>query len=75
MDKPFGPEDLGIDTSYYNKLDIRSFMLMLKDPSYADYLQTEESKINIAVFDKILSSHKGISDVKKIDCLLWSMRN
>lgn len=34
MDQYFGPQGLGIDTAYYNKLDIRSFMLMLKDPSY-----------------------------------------
>lgn len=34
MDQPFGPADLGIDTAYYNALDIRSFLLMLKDPSY-----------------------------------------
>ena len=34
MDKPFGPAGLGIDSAYYNTLDIRSFMLMLKDPSY-----------------------------------------
>lgn len=34
MDQSFGPEGLGIDPAYYNMLDIRSFMLMLKDPSY-----------------------------------------
>ncbi len=34
MDQYLGPQGLGIDTAYYNKLDIRSFMLMLKDPSY-----------------------------------------
>ena len=34
MDQYFGSQGLGIDTAYYNKLDIRSFMLMLKDPSY-----------------------------------------
>lgn len=35
MDKPFGHPGLDIDTSYYNNLDIRGFMRMLKDPSYS----------------------------------------
>ena len=34
MDQPYFQTGLNIDTSYYNMLDIRSFMLMLKDPSY-----------------------------------------
>ena len=34
MDKPFGPAGLEIDVAYYNRLDIPSFLLMLKDPSY-----------------------------------------
>jgi hypothetical protein len=34
MDQPYFQTGLNIDTSYYNTLDIRSFMLMLKDPSY-----------------------------------------
>ena len=34
MDQYLGSQALVIDTAYYNKLDIRSFMLMLKDPSY-----------------------------------------
>jgi len=34
MDETFGKTHLGIDGDYYNKLDIRSFELMLKDPSY-----------------------------------------
>lgn len=35
MDKPFNPANLDIDTSYYNNLDIRGFMQMLKDPSFS----------------------------------------
>ncbi len=34
MDQPYFQTGLNIDTSYCNMLDIRSFMLMLKDPSY-----------------------------------------
>ena len=34
MDQSFGKTRLEIDSAYYNTLDIRSFALMLKDPSY-----------------------------------------
>ena len=34
MDQPGGKAQLTIDASYYNTLDIGSFALMLKDPSY-----------------------------------------
>lgn len=34
MDEPFIQAQLDINSAYYNKLDIRSFALMLKDPSY-----------------------------------------
>ncbi len=34
MDKSFGQKHLEIDVTYYSTLDIRSFALMLKDPSY-----------------------------------------
>ena len=34
MDQSFGKTRLEIDAAYYNDLDIRSFALMLKDPSY-----------------------------------------
>ena len=34
MDQPGGKAQLNIDASYYNTLDIGSFALMLKDPSY-----------------------------------------
>lgn len=41
---------------------------------YAEYLLTDEAKENIAVFDRMLPSYSWLSDVKKIDCLLWSNR-
>ena len=34
MDQSIGKTKLEIDAAYYNTLDIRSFALMLKDPSY-----------------------------------------
>ena len=41
---------------------------------FAEYMQTEEALDNIAVFDRILPSYAWLSDVKKIDFLLWSNR-
>ena len=41
---------------------------------YADYLQTDEAKTNIAEFDLLLLDYAWISNTKKIDCLLWSKR-
>lgn len=46
MDKPFGPA-IGIDTSYYNMLDIPSFLLMLKDPSYCYKFYWLEAIVNL----------------------------
>ena len=34
MDQSFGKTHLEIDAAYYNSLDIRSFAMMLKDPSF-----------------------------------------
>ena len=41
---------------------------------FAEYMQTEEALENIAVFDRMLPSYAWLSDVKKIDFLLWSKR-
>lgn len=41
---------------------------------YLDYLTTAEARENLEAFDLLLPDYKWISDVKKIDCLLWSKR-
>jgi len=41
---------------------------------YADYLKTEEAHRNIVEFDQWLPSYTWLTDVKKIDYLLWSNR-
>ena len=41
---------------------------------YAKYLKTDEARENIAEFDRWLPSYAWITDVKKIDYLLWSKR-
>ena len=47
MDQSFGPAGLGIDAAYYNGLDIRSFLLMLKDPSYCYKFYWLEAIVNL----------------------------
>ena len=42
---------------------------------YDHYLSTNEARENIDLFDRILPDYAWISDVKKIDCLLWSKRD
>ena len=42
---------------------------------YDDYLETDEARDNIARFDSILPSYAWLSDVKKIDYLLWAKRD
>ncbi len=41
---------------------------------YADYLATDEARENIEEFDQLFQEHAWVSDIKKIDCLLWSKR-
>ena len=41
---------------------------------YDGYLQTDEAYENILEFDRWLPQYSWVSNVKKIDCLLWSKR-
>ena len=41
---------------------------------YAGYLKSDQAKGNIAEFNRVLPDYAWISDVKKIDYLLWSKR-
>lgn len=41
---------------------------------YADFLRTEKAKECIEVFDRMLPDYKDISNIKKIDSILWSIR-
>lgn len=41
---------------------------------YADFLETEKGKECIQEFDRVLPDYKGISSIKKIDSILWSIR-
>lgn len=41
---------------------------------YEDFLQTDEAKECIEVFDRMLPKYKNISSIKKIDSIIWSIR-
>ena len=41
---------------------------------YKDFLQTEKAMACISVFDRTLPDYKDISNIKKIDSILWSIR-
>ncbi len=41
---------------------------------YADFLESEKGKECIREFDRVLTDYKGISSIKKIDSILWSIR-
>lgn len=42
---------------------------------YTSYLETEEARENIKVFDQVLPDYTWVSRTKKIDCLLWGKRD
>ncbi len=41
---------------------------------YAHFLQTDKAKECIEVFDCMLPKYKNISNIKKIDSIIWSIR-
>lgn len=41
---------------------------------YEQFLKTEKAKECITAFDTVLPDYKGISEIKKIDSILWSIR-
>ena len=69
MDKPFGETGLEIDASYYNQLDIRSFMLMLKDPSYCYKFYWLEAIVNLISEDVAETTFNDIID--EMICNAW----
>ncbi len=69
MDQYFGPQGIEIDTSYYNHLDIRSFMLMLKDPSYCYKFYWLEAIVNLISEDVRGTTFNEIID--EMICNAW----
>lgn len=52
------------------------YMLKLKNGKkwYKDYLTSEYGEGAVREFDRFLPDYKGVSDVKKIDSVLWGIR-
>lgn len=69
MDQSFGQTGLVIDKSYSNLLDIRSFMLMLKDPSYCYKFYWLEAIVNLISEDVAETTFNDIID--EMICNAW----
>lgn len=69
MDQYPGPQGLNIDASYYNRLDIRSFMLMLKDPSYCYKFYWLEAIVNLIAEDVTETTFNDVID--EMICNAW----
>ena len=75
MDKPFGPTQLGIDAAYYNQLDIRSFELMLKDPSYCYKFYWLEAIVNLISEGVTETTFNNIIDRTGKFGMVWNGRS
>ena len=69
MDEYFGQAHLEIDSAYYNKLDIPSFLLMLKDPSYCYKFYWLEAIVNLISEDITETTFNEIID--EMICNAW----
>ena len=69
MDQPYGPAGLEIDAAYYNMLDMRSFMLMLKDPSYCYKFYWLEAIVNLIAEGVTETTFNDIID--EMICNAW----
>ena len=69
MDQFTGPARLEIDATYYNTLDIRSFALMLKDPSYCYKFYWLEAIVNLISADVTETTFNEIID--EMICSAW----
>ena len=56
------------------KLDTAIILYGKIEEWYSEYLPTAEARHNIKEFDRVLPQYTWVSDIKKIDCLLWSNR-
>lgn len=55
------------------KLDSAKMLYSEIEKLYNKYMRTEEAKKNIAVFDNLLPDYAWISNVKKIDYMMWGL--
>ena len=69
MDQSAGRPQLDIDAAYYNTLDIRSFALMLKDPSYCYKFYWLEAIVKLISAGVIETTFNDIID--EMICSAW----
>ena len=41
---------------------------------YLNFLQTDKARECVEIFDRTLPDYQWLSEVKKVDCILWSIR-
>ena len=66
-------ESLGLTKDWNKEHSINNAMSIYNNICdwYSDYLKSSEAEANVFVFDAWFPEYKDISDVKKIDYLLW----
>ena len=69
MDQYSGPQKLEIDAAYYNSLDVPSFALMLKDPSYCYKFYWLEAIVRLIAEGIIETTFDEIID--EMICSAW----
>lgn len=70
-------QNLGLELTGKTQEEKLKNAIMLYDEIlrwYNEYLLSDEAKKNIQEFNRWLPQYSWVSDVKKIDCLLWSKR-
>ena len=70
MDQYPGKTHLEIDVSYYNSLDIQSFALMLKDPSYCYKFYWLEAIVHL-ISTGVSETLCVRIDVSEVKTFLW----
>lgn len=61
-------------TSKEEKLQNAIYLYSEMEKWYSEYLSSEDGKVCIQGFDEFLPDYKWVSDIKKVDALLWSIR-
>ena len=70
-------QSLGIEVPKYGEEKRLDIIIMMYDQIvawYKDFLQSEKARECIMMFDGLLTDYQWISDVKKIDFFIWSIR-
>ena len=63
-----------VGSSKENKLKNAIVLYSDIEKWYKDFLETDKAMECIDMFDRTLPDYKWMSNIKKIDCILWSIR-